>query len=98
MPSPLRRRGSPTPPPTPAVARFASAAVSRIAAGIHNRYRGRGRVQRTGRRRPPRSGRLDRPGRPPAEPWKSLAFTNGWTNYGGDTWELAAYRKDQVGI
>lgn len=37
------------------------------------------------------------PGPGAAEPWRPLAFANGWGDYGG-IWEAGAYRKDQFGI
>jgi hypothetical protein len=37
------------------------------------------------------------PGPAAPEGWQALAFTNGWTNY-GSSFEVAAYRKDQLGV
>lgn len=37
------------------------------------------------------------PGTGPAEGWRALPFTDGWSNY-GSMWEAAAFRKDQLGI
>jgi hypothetical protein len=37
------------------------------------------------------------PGPAAAEPWKALAFSSGWTNFGA-IFEVGSYRKDQLGV